>query len=277
MKIEAIKSRVNRAEPGKDVGPFEIDIGYIRRDTTFQVRAALDDQNVSRLKGAYKAGTELPPVTLAFVVGEEERGPVIVDGHHRIAALEIIAVEQQRGGRGTQQMVKAIFVRLGAEEARWQAAQANMGHGKPLTNKEIRRGFKRYVEAGHHRNVDGTYKSYRAIGAEFGKTHPTVRTWMVKDFPNEAARIKDDDKVENVGGKGVPPPVRVLHHDALNAMTKISTIFDAAYSHERADIIDNLGNLLADLKRTHERTDGFDHDEVIRDATGGEVGVDAQF
>lgn len=276
MKIESIKTKLDKLEQGQTIGPYKIDIGYLTQDPTFQVRQKLDTGHLGRLKGAYKAGSEVTPITVGIIVDIPGK-LVIVDGHHRVTALEIIWAEQCRTGTAKPMLVKAMFVKLTAAEARWQAAAANMVHGKGITNREVRKAFQRYVEAGQHRNADGSYKSNREIGKDIGKTHPTVRTWMIKDFPEEARQMKDDDMPANVGGTGIPSPAAPAMHSTRDAMKEIMTHFNRAYSGERAEIIDALRAMLEDFEKAHSRTDAFAHDQNLRDEQVGRDDPDADF
>jgi hypothetical protein len=276
MNIENIIDMLEQQEHGNTLGPFDVAIDCLSQDPTFQVRHSLNPGNIERLKSAYKAGKTVAPITVALTPENDGR-LLVVDGHHRMTALEIIAAEHGRAGSSKPVMVNALFVRLTTAEARWQAAQANMGHGQPLTNREIRKAFQRFVKAGHHRNVDGSCKSYRQIGKEFGKTHPTMRTWMLKDFPNEAREMKDDSISTNAGGTGIPAPSIIAKHKAFEGMRTIAASFDVAFSYERAEVIDALRSLLADLEETHGETDAFTHDEAMRDRSKPEVTVDDGF
>lgn len=276
MKIESIRAKLDKLEQGQTIGPFEIDIAYLSQDPTFQVRQKLDAGNVERLKGAYKAGAEVAPVTLAIVAEKPDR-LFIVDGHHRITALETIMAEQQRNGTAKPMLVKAKMVKLTAAEARWQAAAANMTHGQRITNKEWRKAFQRYVEAGRHVKPDGDLKSYREIGKEFSKTHPTIRTWMHKDFPQVARQMKDEDAPVRAGGTGIPTPVVPVIHRTRDALREIGAHFDTAYSGERDEIISALWDMLDDFERVRHRTDAFSHDENVRNGSACETEPGADF
>ena len=275
MKIELIRAKLETLELGQTIGPFEIDIAYISQDPTFQVRAKLDQGNIDRLKAAYKAETDVAPIRLAVVPGRADQ-LFIVDGHHRVTALEIIHAEQYRNGSTAPVTVKASIEKLEAPNARWQAAAANMSHGQRITNKEWRKAFQRYVEAGQHLNPDGSRKSYREIGSVFGKTHPTMMSWMLKDFPQEARQMTAETTTSNAGGQGIPAPIKIVKHTAMDAIRTLGTCFDGAFSGERDEIIEALYSLLDDMERVKSRTDTFMHDENLRYA-GHDHDPEAEF
>jgi hypothetical protein len=112
----------------------------------------------------------MPPIKVALI----EDARVVVDGWHRLAALEKIGRYEVEG-----EIVKAT-----AREALWLAAQANLEHGLPLKSPEIRAAFRAYIRAQQHRGPRGNLKSYRQIAQELGgvRRYTTIRNWMKKDF-----------------------------------------------------------------------------------------------
>jgi len=163
-----------------------IQIGDLLRHRRYQIRKRLDGGTVSRYAASFKAGVELPPVKVALIGGS----PTLVDGYHRVAALE-------RLGSHT---VEAVTVEASDAEACWMAAQANLEHGLPLKPSEVREAFKAYVRARKHRDGKGGYKSYRQIGRELGKSHHTVKSWMHRDFPKTARLYEGEPGDEDDGG-----------------------------------------------------------------------------
>jgi hypothetical protein len=65
------------------------------------------------------------------------------------------------------------------------AAEANLTHGMPLKNKELKEAFRAYVSTRQHRKGQ-RFRSYREIASDLGgvKAHTTVRNWMKKMFPS---------------------------------------------------------------------------------------------
>ncbi|MBL8581471.1 MAG: hypothetical protein JNL61_04480 [Rhizobiaceae bacterium] len=158
MKIEAIRSRLDKLPQGTFTGTFEIDLGAIRTDPTMQVGDRLDDRNKQRLRWSYKAVSDVPPLLLAFV-DDNDGGPIVIDGHHRFNVLATLQSEGHLQGGKPINSVQAKFVRLTGEEARHQAAKANSTPDLQLTSSESRRVFATYVGAGRHMHGNGRFKS----------------------------------------------------------------------------------------------------------------------
>jgi hypothetical protein len=270
MKLETIQKRLAQAEPGKTIGPYEIDIRQIRQDPTFQVRKKLNEANLSRIRAAYRSGAEVQPITLAYL---DEAGPdqlpVIIDGHHRVTVLEALAAEAAVRGGPSYNTVQAHFTRLETTEARWQAARANGAHGEPLKGSEYRALFRRFVEANHHRLPDGSYKSYREISREIGRTHPTIMKWMHLDFPKEARRMGSEEQSGKEGGQGAPAPLVLVKHKARAALSEIINAHEQMSYYERQEIIDWLWASLDDMERVQSRTDAFTDDMALVDLVSG--------
>ncbi len=149
--------------------PSTVVIAQLCRSPDFQVRKKLCPQTVQRYAAAIKAGQELPPLQVAVVDGV----PCLVDGYHRAAALEQLGCPT----------AEATITETTREEAQWRAAKANLTHGLPLKNSEIRNVFRVYIRSGRHKKGSGRLKSYREISLELGRPHTTLRLWMEKDFP----------------------------------------------------------------------------------------------
>jgi hypothetical protein len=144
----------------------------------FQIRLKLDSATIERYVQSYKAEVPMPPIKVALVDG----AAVLVDGWHRVAAM-------RRAGIGA---TEAVVTQATNTEARWMAAEANLTHGLPLKAREVRHVFRAYVRARKHYDERGRLKSYRTIAKEIGRTNPTIRAWMMKDFPKIAARYSED-------------------------------------------------------------------------------------
>lgn len=241
MKIEAIRKKLEKAAPGRPIGPFEIDLSDIRIDPTMQVRDGLDKSNLRRIRSAYRAGTELPPLALAFVKGDETL-PIVLDGHHRLTVLEALAAEARLRDGPASIAVQATFVTLTEAEARFQAALANFTHGQPLKPRESRRVFAAYIKAGRHRKGDD-YRSYRDMGKDMGRDHKTIIAWMKADFPSEAARMTEPEKATE-GGDGPPPPVVVVAHAMDAWLLAGRCLFEQGGSSDRSRLTEGLGRLL---------------------------------
>ncbi len=245
MKIEAIRKRLETVEPGQTVGPFEVELTAIRTDPTMQVRARLDEINLSRLRSAYRSGADIPPLLLAFVEGDED-WPVVIDGHHRFTVLETLETEAHVRGGQPIKAVKANIVRLTRDEARYQAARANSTHGLQLKPRETRRMFAAYVRAGRHRNGDG-FRSYREIGKDMSRDHKTVSKWMRADFPSEAAKMGNPEKATDGGEGPPPPPVVMLKHKIEAWLLEGRNMFEQGRSKDREDIVGGMEKLLVEF------------------------------
>lgn len=166
-----------RSEPGKGaaaVGASSVTVDVIpiialAREQAFQVRKKLDEGTVKRYVGVYRSGKSMPPVKVAKVNGV----PVLVDGWHRVAALERMGTAE----------VEAEVSTMTRQEAEWAAAFANMEHGKPLRASEVKTVYMKYMKTKQYKNSDGSIKSYREIGAVLGMAHTTIRNWEFKYFP----------------------------------------------------------------------------------------------
>jgi hypothetical protein len=212
-------------------------IADLLRGERYQIRAKLDPGTVARYANGYAAGAGLPPVTVAQV----GKALVLVDGWHRVAALE-------RLGRGE---VGAVVIPATDREARWLAAHANLTHGLPLKNKEIREVFRAYIRARQHLDGRGGTKSYRVIAQDLGgvKAYTTIRNWMQKDFREIAKRMEGDERFTGDGGPGGPGPSAVFtatagqHLD--NALAAFRGIEDPV---ERGQIIEQMERALEEMK-----------------------------
>ena len=158
------------------------------RNPRFQVRRKLEDGIVRRYASAYLNEIPLPPVKVAKV----NNAFILVDGWHRVAALERIDVHE----------VDALVVETTERAALWMAAEANLTHGLPLKAVEIRKAFKAYIRARQHYSGKKTLKSYREIAQELGglRSYGTIRVWMKKDFPHIFEQMSNEDHPKGKGG-----------------------------------------------------------------------------
>jgi hypothetical protein len=170
-----------------DTTTTKVELATITKSPEFQVRRKTDTATVNRYAEVIKAGGEFPPVRLARVrVNKDVTDPVLVpvDGFHRIAAHEKLGLAY----------IEASIEDMDPVLAQWKAAEANMSHGLPLSSKEVREAFRRFIRAKQHvlaGNRIGKPKlmSYRDIGAKIGKPQTTIRNWMAKDFPKLFAQM----------------------------------------------------------------------------------------
>jgi hypothetical protein len=215
--------------------PVRLPIKQIARDAKFQVRNKLNEGTVKRYENNYRSGREMPPVKVALV----KNVPILVDGWHRLRALENLGKAH----------VEAEVQKATRREALWMAASANLDHGLPLKQRELRAVFRAYIRADRHVLPTGNLKSYREIAADLGKPHGTIYNWMKKDFPRVAAQLSGDGG--GIGGLPEEPLDAASSHVAAarTAMAKLTAAFsgtsDAA---DRGMIIDELETALSQMR-----------------------------
>ncbi len=143
---------------------------------------------------------------------------VLVDGWHRLAAL-------QRLGRTTARVV-VISREATPEEARWQAAEANLRHGRPLTRAELREAFQALVAAGHHRKpweAGRKFLSYREISAALpGVAHTTIRNWMQADYPRIAKAMAGEGGDDAEAERPCKDPEAALTATTLDLIKQVA-------------------------------------------------------
>ncbi len=101
---------------------------------------------------------------------------ILIDGFHRIAATRMI-------GRDWIDLEVITLTFKSDAELRLLAFEANAQHGLPLSAAEHRDWFKAYIKANRFKKPDGTPKSLREIGREFGISHTTVARRLQTHFP----------------------------------------------------------------------------------------------
>jgi hypothetical protein len=166
----------------------ELVLNDLLLDQALQVRRKLDQGTIAKYASAYKAGTALPPIKVAMVDG---RVPTVIDGWHRIAALK--RLNQIR-------VMAEVIPQVSRQEALWLAAEANLRHGLPLTNAEVKNVFRAYMKARKHIKKGGRLKPLREIGRYLGKSHHTIANWMKKMFPKTYEQYQYDEAGKGKGG-----------------------------------------------------------------------------
>lgn len=212
-----------------------LSINAIARDALFQVRKKMLPQTVEAYRLVYRSGRAMPPVKVALIEGVH----VLIDGWHRMAALELNGADA----------VQAVVIEMTREEARWQAAAANLEHGVPLTPTEKREVFRVYVRTKQHQGKRrGQYKSYREMGVELGHPHTTVRSWMLKDFPKIARSIGGNDSFAPGGLPDRPTTTHAIgtSTDALGQL--VGAFQGTSDPQERGAIIDMIEDALKRMR-----------------------------
>jgi hypothetical protein len=144
-------------------------IDIVVRDA-WQVRKGITKTFVKRYAANYSSGVAMEPIKVARV-GD---ALILTDGAHRIAALQSIGAVT----------VEAIVTPMKEFEAQWAAARANLAHGKPLAECELRAVFRQYIATGQHRKGRSKFKSLAEIATDIpGRTRYAYRRWLVKDYP----------------------------------------------------------------------------------------------
>ncbi|RVN11146.1 hypothetical protein CN120_02335 [Sinorhizobium meliloti] len=232
---KSVTPRKQIVSPWECAKATEIIIRRIRRDASYQVRRKLDQVTVKRYVGVFLAEKEMPPIKVALV----NDVPHLVDGWHRLAALE------QIGRTATRAMV----IETTEREAKWLAASANMEHGLALKPGEVRAVFRAFVRARKHRNARGVLLSYREIGFELGKPHTTVRNWMMKDFPKVAAEYGSMEEFKGKGGLTELPVLEPSMREAAEALHRaLSTFRTTDYPQQRGAILQLAEGVLQEMK-----------------------------
>lgn len=215
--------------------PLRLPIDQIARDNKFQVRNKLNEATVKRYENNYRSGREMPPVRVALV----NDVPILVDGWHRLKALENLGKAD----------VEAQVQNATRREALWMAASANLDHGLPLKASELRAVFRAYIKADRHVLPKGALKSYREIASDLGKPHGTIYNWMKKDFPRVAAKLGGYEG--GIGGLPDQPLGPPNEHvaEARAGLAKVLTAFKGTSdAYERGTIIDELQTALSSMK-----------------------------
>jgi len=167
--------------------PRRVRLTQIERREELQFRGRTSPQTVETYRKKMRGGEVFPPVTLARL----GKRLLLVDGWHRVEALDRL---RQTHVEAEVRPVKSL------EDARYLSAIANATHGKPLANKDIRRMFRAYMDAGQNRKPDGGLKSARDIAADLhhSRSHVTILDWMEGDYPSiwDAMRRKKKEDEE---------------------------------------------------------------------------------
>lgn len=213
----------------------EVGVDWILRDSNFQVRSKLDPETIRRYASVYASGGEMPPVKVAQI-GDAY---VLVDGWHRVAALERI-------GKGT---VKAVIVQATKKEALWMAAEANLQNGLPLKSSEIRYAFRNYIRSKQYADGKRNLKSFRQIAMEIGglRHYTTIRNWMREDFPKLAARYSGEEA--GPGGLRDKTLVNLFEKTVRDALKATQAAFKGVEGPaRRGQLIKQAEDVLAEMK-----------------------------
>jgi len=183
-----------------------------------------------------KAGNEMPPIRVAIV----NDAPVLIDGWHRVAAMEQLNYRD----------AEAIVQQATEKEAFWLAAKANLEHGLPLRKSEMRGVFRAYVKARQHLKSHTEYKSYREMQKDLSIPHTTIRNWMIKDFRHIAAKMGGDDEFKGKGGLREEFPPSAIEASAMQGLDQAFQAFQSTANPElRGQIIHRMDYLLGEMRK----------------------------
>ncbi len=112
--------------------PLFVALKRITRDPSIQPRAGLDQDVVTAYEDLMMAGVKMPPVTL-YDPGDDQL--ILADGSHRVAAAEEIGLKE----------IPATVIKGSRRDATLFAIEANVSHGKLLTNEEKRKAALRLL------------------------------------------------------------------------------------------------------------------------------------
>jgi len=214
-----------------------VSLSHLIRDPKFQVRRKLDQPTINRYVEVLKAGNCMPPIQVVFI----NDAPVLMDGWHRVAAMEQLGKPD----------AEAVVLEATEQEAYWIAARANMEHGLPLKKSEQREVFRAYIKAGQHKKGRGRYKSYREMQSDLSVSYSTIRTWMFKDFPRIAARLGGNEEFKGTGGLRSSHDLSGIQANAMQGLQEAHRAFQSTIDPEvRGEIISRMDELLADMKQS---------------------------
>jgi hypothetical protein len=171
-----------------------IELKDIELNAILQARADMKPSTVKTYEKAYSNGTMFPPLLVAEVSDYKgDKAYLLLDGWHRRQAMINIKWEHPVD-------VRAIKIPKGTpiEYLIYLGGKENLRNGLPLSSKDKRELFRAYVR-GRHNKIGRRYKSYREIASDLMLvTHQTLFTWMKKDFPATAQRMRLEHKEDNV-------------------------------------------------------------------------------
>uniref|UniRef100_UPI00056D5F3E hypothetical protein n=1 Tax=Rhizobium fredii TaxID=380 RepID=UPI00056D5F3E len=131
--VRLINAPAAVSSPWENVEEQTVIIRRVKKDQRFQMRKKTDPSTIKRYVGIYQAEKSMPPVKIGLINGV----PFLIDGWHRLAALEQLGEET----------ASALVIECGEQQALWLAASANLEHGLPLKAAELRAVFRALVRA----------------------------------------------------------------------------------------------------------------------------------
>lgn len=187
--------------------------------TSFQVRIKYDNRAITDYATAYKSGAHMPPLK----VGKIGKALVLLDGWHRLAALEKLGE--------TLAQVEIIPCKDDLD-ALWLAASSNLTHGLRLKRPEKVAVFKAYIRAGKHMKHRDRIKSYREMASDLNGacSYGSVRNWMKRFYPSIFRKMGDQDNPPH--GNGNNKRIRTMKDEAVEYLDMALAAFRGVESLE---------------------------------------------
>lgn len=208
-----------------------VPLDSIIKHAPWQVREKLDPNAVKRYEDMTDAGSIPPPIKVGRVRGRL----YLLDGWHR---MEAGALKRSSGD------VWVEIADLTKEDAIWEAAQANLGHGVQYKPKDLHAVFKAFIRSKKYIKPNGKPMSYREMSPIIGKGHTTIRTWMFKYFPKLARELGGLDHGNEDATSPPAPDLYEEHHlAAFEALHTINQRFDLISPEGRWEILKSLEKL----------------------------------
>jgi hypothetical protein len=215
----------------------------IERAKKFQGREAISTKTVLAYTKKYRAGTPMNPVQIALLKGRA----ILVDGWHRIAALERL---------GSVEVEAEVVTVQNEAEAMRLAATANRQHGVPLSSRDLRRSLCLFLRAGGHRPGPDERMTYRDLAAEFGRSHGTIYNWMRRCCTHCRAIAHDEmgrpEQSRATGGLRKAPmtipeesPSDAVRRALRAAVARFRSVPDEA---ERAQLLQEVVAIVEEMK-----------------------------
>lgn len=217
----------------------KIDISSIVRAPHLQPRNKVSEAVVNRYANQMLNGAAFPPVRVHRVKGVL----FLVDGFHRLEAA-------MANGETT---IRADIVDSNMDEARTQAALANLQNALQLKPAEYRNVFRMLIGSKDHHNGSkkGRWMTYDEIGKRIGKGKQTVFRWMAEDFPKVAEQMKRVDPMKDTAGELQPMEAmteqEVLMQTAAGLIKLLQPALTAMEPENRRDMLEQLGVMLREV------------------------------
>lgn len=199
-------------------------------DPATQIRQETSAATVRQYRDAMRAGAVFTPITVAPVDPEDEdKGFVLIDGWHRVAAVQAL---------GGVTIDAVVVTGVSPNEYRWIAAEKNRTHGLRLTSADKREVFRAYVQAGRHRmeNRGRRVKSAREMARDLQGivSDRRIPVWMRQDFPKVYRAMRGGGLEENPGSDFGRKDRDVIHAElAATALVQFKASFSAIRSKEQ--------------------------------------------